>query len=233
METQEVGTLGDLGCFSFQGSKNLNSGEGGAILTNRDDLYRTMQSFQNNGRALPDAGFAYIRNGANFRMTEFQAALLTAQITRVESQSRNREHNATYLSSLLHEIPGITPAKMYEGCTRNAYHLYMFNYDPKQFAGLPAPGSSRRCTPRDALHGGLAPLYREPFLKNTLQSRAYQAIYSSKRIADYLDNIHCPVNDGLCESVIWMTQTSLLGPAQTWIRLPRRFARSRNRRGSW
>jgi len=210
---KKVGTLGDLGCFSFQASKNLNSGEGGAILTNRDDLFEQCRSFQNNGRARPNAGFSYVRNGANFRMTEFQAALLGRQLTRLDVQSRHREQNAAYLSQLLREIPGVSPAKMYEGCTRNAYHLYMFNYDAGQFASLP------RSRFIEALYAegirttaGYQPLYREPFLKNTLQSRAYQAIYSSQRIADYLGNIHCPVNDGLCESVVWMTQTSLLGP---------------------
>ena len=50
-------------------------------------------------------------------------------MTRLEEQSRTREQNAAYLTSLLKQIPGITPARMYEGCTRNAYHLYMFRYD--------------------------------------------------------------------------------------------------------
>ena len=73
---RKVSTLGDLGCFSFQGSKNLNSGEGGAILTNNDQLIEQCKSFQNNGRGTSTAGFSYVRNGANLRMTEFQAALL-------------------------------------------------------------------------------------------------------------------------------------------------------------
>ncbi len=69
----KLSTLGDLGCFSFQASKNLNSGEGGAILTNNDELYERCKSFQNNGRAVGGSGFSYARNGANLRMTEFQA----------------------------------------------------------------------------------------------------------------------------------------------------------------
>ncbi len=54
---KKVSTLGDLGCFSFQASKNLNSGEGGAILTNSDKLYEECRSFQNNGRSAPGSGF--------------------------------------------------------------------------------------------------------------------------------------------------------------------------------
>ena len=81
------------------------------------------------------AGFSYVRNGANLRMTEFQAALLLQQLTRLEEQSRRREQNAAYLTELLREIPGIAPARMYDGCTRNAYHLYMFRYDPRAVRG--------------------------------------------------------------------------------------------------
>ena len=75
-----------------------------------------------------NAGFADVRNGANLRLTEFQGALLLQQqLSRLEDQARHREQNAAYLSKLLEEIPGIAPAKMYEGCTRNSYHIYMFS----------------------------------------------------------------------------------------------------------
>jgi dTDP-4-amino-4,6-dideoxygalactose transaminase len=210
---RKVSTLGDLGCFSFQASKNLNSGEGGAILTSNDQLIEQCKSFQNNGRGTSSAGFSYVRNGANLRMTEFQAALLLQQLTRLEEQSRRREQNADYLTEQLKEIPGIAPARMYEGCTRNAYHLYMFRYDKSQFQGLP------RARFLEALHAegipasaGYQPLDKEPFLKNTVQSRGFQAIYGQERISEYLEKTHCPVNDQLCEEGIWLTQTMLLGP---------------------
>jgi perosamine synthetase len=210
---RKVSTLGDLGCFSFQGSKNLNSGEGGAILTNSDDLIEQCKSFQNNGRGTSTAGFSYVRNGANLRMTEFQAALLLQQLTRLDEQSRRREQNAAYLTEMLREVPGITPAKTYDGCTRNAYHLYMFRYDRAQFEGLP------RAKFLEALHaegipasGGYQPLDKEPFLKNTLMSRGFQAIYGQNRLAEYLEKTHCQANDQLCEVAVWLTQTMLLGP---------------------
>jgi perosamine synthetase len=210
--TKKLSSLGDLGCFSFQASKNLNSGEGGAILTNNDDLYEQCKSFQNNGRMAANAGFAYVRNGANLRITEFQGALLLQQLTRLEEQSRRREQNAAYLTQLLKEVPGITPAKMYEGCTRNSYHIYMLRYDPEHFEGLP------RARFLEALHaegipvaGGYQPLYREPFLRNTLQSRAFQTIYAPKRVSEYLEQIQCPANDRLCEAGVWLMQTTLLG----------------------
>jgi perosamine synthetase len=210
---KKVSTLGDLGCFSFQASKNLNSGEGGAILTDSDELYGQCKSYHNNGRAAANAGFGYVRNGANLRITEFQAALLLQQLTRLEDQSRRREQNAGYLTHLLEQIPGITPAKMYGGCTRNAYHLYMFRYDREQFAGLARAKFLEALTAEGIpASGGYTPLYREPFLKNTLESRGFQKVFGPKHIADYLERIHCPVNDRLCETAVWLTQTTLLGP---------------------
>ena len=103
-------------------------------------------------------------------MTEFQAALLLAQMTRLEEQSRTREQNAQYLTARLKEIPGLQPARMYEGCTRNAYHLYMFRYDP---AALRRPAARRvpegaRGRGRALLAGGYSPLNKEPFLEDTL-----------------------------------------------------------------
>src|SRR5579859_7535650 len=212
---RKVSTLGALGCFSFQASKNLNSGEGGAILTNDSDLYRVCQSFHNNGRGDTGSGFGYVRNGANLRMTEFQAALLLEQLKRVEDQSHSREKNAAYLTKQLAEIPGIRPARMYDGATRNAYHLYMFRYDKTQFANLP------RAQFLKALHaegvpgsGGYTPLNKEPFLKHTFDSRAYRAIYPDKQLAAWTERNQCPANDKLCEEAVWFTQTMLLGPRE-------------------
>ena len=214
-KNRKVSTLGALGCFSFQASKNLNSGEGGAILTNDTDLYRTCQSFHNNGRGNTGSGFGYVRNGANLRITEFQAALLLEQLKRVEEQSRTREQNATHLTKQLTEIPGISPARMYGGATRNAYHLYMLRYDKTQFANLP------RSRFLAALHaegvpcsGGYTPLNKEPFLKHTFDSRAYRAIYPAKQLAEWVERNHCPANDKLCEEAVWFTQTMLLGPRE-------------------
>ena len=139
---RKVGTYGTAGCFSFQASKNLNAGEGGAILTSDDALLERCYRFHNNSRGRRNTGndFSYHNTGANLRMTEFQAALLVAQMTRLEAQARTRDENAAHLTSLLKAIPGIAPARMYEGCTRNAYHLYMFRYDAGGVLRPPACG---------------------------------------------------------------------------------------------
>ena len=211
---RKVGTLGKAGCFSFQASKNLNSGEGGAIVTSDPAFIEACYTFHNNSRTRATTGdnFSYRGTGANLRLTEFQAAILQAQMTRLDTQSRTREKNAAHLSGLLREIPGLTPARMYEGCTRNAYHLYMFRYDAAQFGGLP------RARFLEALKAegvpaaaGYAPLNKESFLEDTFGSRGYKRIYGERALADWRERNHCPQNDRLCQEAVWLGQTMLLG----------------------
>jgi dTDP-4-amino-4,6-dideoxygalactose transaminase len=209
---RKVSTLGDLGCFSFQASKNLNSGEGGAILSNNDELIRVCESVHNNGRGPAESASSYVRNGCNHRMTEFQAALLLAQLERLEEQSRVREQNAEYLTKLLQAIPGIKPARRYDGCTRNAYHLFMFRYDAAHFESLPRARFLRALQAEGVpCSGGYTPLNKEPFVETTLDSRSFRRIYSQSDIDGYHARIHCPENDRLCNEAVWFFQTMLLG----------------------
>lgn len=211
---QRVASLGDTGCFSFQVTKNLSGGEGGALMTNREDLIERAISFHTNGRPWKlTSGFSYVQNGANLRMTEFQGALLLEQLTRLEAQSQVREQNAIHLTKRLEAIPGIRPAKGYSGTTRNAYHLYMFRYDSEAFGGL------SRDRFREALRAegvpnspGYSPLNKEPFLKNTLDSRGFQNIYGKDVLDAYFGRIECPENDRLCTQGVWFTQNMLIGP---------------------
>ena len=212
---RKVGTYGQVGCFSFQASKNLNSGEGGAILSNDEDLRERCYAFHNNGSGLKYIGtsFTYNTSGANLRMTEFQGALLMAQMTRIEAQAKTRTENARYLTSLLKEIPGIAPARMYDGCTRNAYHLYMFRYDQTRFAGIPRSVFLKALAAEGIpAASGYTPLNTQPFLKNVLASRGYKRLFPPKDLAEWQERTRCPVNDRLCEEAVWFTQTMLLAP---------------------
>jgi len=210
---QKLGTLGAAGCFSFQASKNLNSGEGGAIISNDDELMDICQSFHNNGRGSANYGYAYVRNGSNHRITEFQAGILLAQLTRLEEQMKTREENAQYLTEHLKEIDGILPAAMYEGCTRNAYHLYMFRYDAEKFDGLPRDRFIKALEAEGIpASSGYIPLNKEPLIRATVESRAYRKCFSEAELRDYTDRIECPENDRLCTEAVWFTQTMFLGP---------------------
>lgn len=210
---KSVGTFGRAGCFSFQASKNLNSGEGGAIVSNDEALIGQCYAFHNNSRGRNTAGadFSYQARGLNLRLTEFQAAILLAQMSRLEQQSKTREENAAALTAMLKQVPGIAPATMYANCTRNAYHLYMFRYDPAHFSGLPRAGFLKALQAEGIpCSGGYSPLNREPLLKNTLMSKGYKRIYGEKRLKEWFEQNQCPVNDRLCGEAVWFTQTMLL-----------------------
>jgi dTDP-4-amino-4,6-dideoxygalactose transaminase len=213
---RKVGAWGAAGCFSFQASKNWNCGEGGAVLTNDSELAEKCYAFHNNCRPRSNAGYNVNfmgSRGANLRLTDFQAALLLSQMRRVEEQSRTREQNAQYLTQMLQEIPGIVPARMYEGCSRNAYHLYMFRYKSEHFADLPRAKFLKALRAEGIpASSGYSPLNKESFVQATLQTKAYQRIYPAKTLSDWAERTACPMNDKLCEQAVWFTQTMLLGP---------------------
>jgi perosamine synthetase len=151
----------------------------------------------------------------NLRLTEFQGALLLAQMSRLQKQTSTREKNADYLTRQLQEIPGIHPAESYSGCTRNAYHLYMFRYDPSRFSGLSRDKFLRAFKAEGIpASGGYSPLNKEPLLENALSSRGFKRIFDEQTLKDWRERNECPQNDRLCSEAVWLTQTMLLGPRQ-------------------
>jgi perosamine synthetase len=216
---RKVGTLGTTGCFSFQASKNLNAGEGGAVLTDDDELAERIFAFHNNNRARRVTGYNFSyrgTRGANLRLTEWQGSVLLAQMTRLERQSRTREANAQYLNAALRQIPGIYPAKMYPGCTRNAYHLYMFRFDPAAFGGGLTRAKFLKALAAEGVpcSSGYTPLNKESFVKAAVTSKAYRRIYPAKLLNEWEERNRCPANDRLCDEAVWFTHPMLLGPRQ-------------------
>ncbi len=212
---RKVGTWGMAGCFSFQASKNLNSGEGGAVLTNDDQFAETCYNFHNQGRARQVSGYNFSYSGtrgSNLRLCEFQGGLLTAQMTRVIEQSNRRHENALYLTKLLGEIPGIKPAKLHPHATRSAYHLYMFRYDPAQFAGLSRAkflaALSAEGVPASS---GYGVMNKDAYVSALAKNKHFLKLYGEKRLKEWLDrNQNLPENDKLCEQAVWLTQTMTL-----------------------
>ena len=124
---QKVGTIGQAGCFSFQNSKNLAIGEGGAIVSNDDALMDRCFSYQNfgypYGNVVGSVSTGSIRQGSKLRITEYQAAIGLAQLRRLDAETTTRNTNAAYLKSRLAAIPGIVPYQLYDHVTRAAFHL--------------------------------------------------------------------------------------------------------------
>lgn len=224
---RKLGSIGDLGCFSFQASKNLNSGEGGAIISSNRELIELCASYTNNGRPAGQqratlSGYPF--PGSNHRMTEFQGAILLGQMRRLEEQTRLRTENAACLDRLLAEIPGISPVKTYPGQTRHAYHLYMLRYDKAHFNGLPKRKFARAMEAEGIpMRTGYEPLNKEGFIEYRLNSRAFRSVFSRERLESYRKGNRCPENDKICEETgLWLGQYVLLGTKKTWRTSPRR-----------
>src|SRR5438270_4726651 len=108
------------------------------------------------------------------------------QMARLDEQSKRREENAQHLGRMLAQIGGLTQVKLYPGCTRNAYHLYMMRYDAREFGGLPRAKFLKAMNAEGVpASGGYGPLNKEPFLKASFESRGFQRIYSKERVRQW------------------------------------------------
>ena len=146
---KKAGSIGDVGSFSFQLSKHLTAGEGGVLTTNNFEIAERLDALRNCGRRpegmsvevdkgaglYSDQGNFY--QGGNFRITEFQAAILVEALKRLPEQNANRDANGIYLNTLLVKLPGVQPMKRDERETKEAYFNFAFRYNKDEFKGLP------------------------------------------------------------------------------------------------
>jgi dTDP-4-amino-4,6-dideoxygalactose transaminase len=133
---RKCGSLGHIGSFSFQFSKNMTAGEGGILTTNAAGLAEHCERLVWAGRKAGEPWYVHYELASNARITEFQAAVLLGQLARVEEQCRLRAANAAHLTELLAQVEGIAPLRLEAETTRSAYHLYIFRYAPAAFGGL-------------------------------------------------------------------------------------------------
>jgi len=216
---RKVGTFGHAGCFSFQNSKNLAIGEGGAIVSDDPEFMDRCYSYHNYGNPFGTVtgavGAGTLIPGNKLRLTEYQAAIGLAQLKRVDSQTTTRNVNAEYLKSKIKSIPGIIPYKLYDNVTRAAFHLFPFRYKKEEFKDLPRTDFLKALTAEGIpCSGGYQPLNKMPFLGNAFQSKNFKKMYPSNMldINKYNEQNRCPVNDQLCnEEAVWLTQNMLLG----------------------
>jgi perosamine synthetase len=215
-EGKKCGTLGDLGCFSFQNSKHIPSGEGGAVTGNDDDIMDLCHSYHNCGRAYGKTrnefkGYPF--RGGNKRMMEYQAVILMSQIQRAKKDADKRLENALYLDSKLREIPGIMTYKLARGANRSAYHLYPFRYDTEYFDGLPRDTFLKALSAEGIpCSGGYGPQYHDGLMEEALNSKGYQRLFSKQRLDAYREELNnLPDNDQLTREAVWMYQNMLLG----------------------
>jgi dTDP-4-amino-4,6-dideoxygalactose transaminase len=134
---RKIGAIGDVGTFSFQASKLMTAGEGGMIVTNDPDLERIIRSIHDCGRMPGEWFYAHFIYGSNYRLSEWQGAILSQQLKRIDAQAEIRTRNTTWLDGELPKIAGITPQALDPRCTRNGHYAYIIHYDASKFGGLP------------------------------------------------------------------------------------------------
>jgi dTDP-4-amino-4,6-dideoxygalactose transaminase len=149
--------------------------------------------------------------GTNYRITEFQAAILLAQMERFDEQTERRIENAKYLNSKLSKIDGIKPLKDDERVTRHAYHLYIFRFNPEAFGGI-SKSTLARVLQAEGIPvsvGYSKPLYKEPYLEY-FKKCPLSCPYYSKPV-DY-SNVKMPAAEKACyQEGLWLPQYVLLG----------------------
>jgi dTDP-4-amino-4,6-dideoxygalactose transaminase len=209
---RKCGTLGDLGGFSFQNSKHLPAGEGGAVTGNNAELLDRCSAYHNCGRATGTfQGKGYFTRGSNHRMTHYQASLLLQQIDKLVIETKHRQENADYLAAGLAEIPGIRPVRLPEN-SRAVWHVYPFRYDSEKFHGLPR-GRFIKALRAEGVpcYEGYSEQYNDGLLDEAINSRGYQRLFSAERLKAYRDSFQeLKGNQQVCETTVGMPNTLLL-----------------------
>ena len=208
-----AGASGDAGCFSFQSSKLMTAGEGGAFITSNLEYYERAQSYVNCGRASITDNYRHRLIGFNYRITEFQAAILEVQLERLPHQAKLRQANMSHFEKRLGKTPGLSFLKRDKRNTRIAAYQFVFKYQPEHFGGVP----------RAAFLGALEMegipcdgLFYEPVYRSALfpvDAGEFPALSQGRtEPLDLKSLYHCPVSERAAyEESVWLPHHIFLG----------------------
>lgn len=197
---KKVGELGSIAAFSFQNGKLMTAGEGGAVLFPDEMLYESAFLRHSCGRPRTDRFYFHKTSGSNFRLNEFSASVLRAQLSRLDAQIDIREQRWPVLAGLLAEIDGVVPQSYDERCTRNPHYMAMFR--------VPGITEDRRNEIVDTLMERGLPAFA-----------AFRAIYRSTGFwetgapEESLEAVarRCPNTEAISADCIWLHHRTLLG----------------------
>jgi dTDP-4-amino-4,6-dideoxygalactose transaminase len=202
-ETGPVGSLGDVAAFSFQSSKNLASGEGGALVTNDEQIFERAYSMHNAGRSLTDQGrWEHVALGWNCRMMEYQAGLLIHRFRSFERQQETRRKNFQYLRNALSNIDCLEPLAVHAGVRAHGMYMFAMRYREKCFGGLSID------TFLELVQAEGAPIYRS--FTSTMSDQLVMQNLIKKR-PEYFRRLPTPVADRAAQEVVFIPQDVFLG----------------------
>lgn len=207
---RKVGSFGIGGTFSFQASKTMTAGEGGMIISDDDDFERLARSTHDCGRLPGEWFYDHFIYGSNYRLSEWQGAVLLAQLTRLDEQTSRRHQMGRLLDRLLSEIPGVSPQSNDSRVTRNGQYAYIFHYDKRAFSGVETlrfvEALEAEGIPTQAPYPPLHKL-------DVFTSGAYRDRLSGEQAGarhDFLDEAF-PNSEREAWETVWITQNALLG----------------------
>ena len=203
-----AGSWGHFGSFSMQLTKTLTSGEGGLITTSDPDYAEACHSLIDCGRPKDDARQNF-RLGANYRITELQAALLEVGLTRLLDQQATRARNMADLDERLAQVDGMTPQRIDPRVTRRPGYLYITGFDPEAFGGI----DSRQFTAALKAEGipcgtGNPPMHRYGLLQLTERN---SPVYRHHKDRLDFSSMHFPVAEHVGQTTIWVAHQYFLG----------------------
>lgn len=216
---QKAGTWGELGTFSFQSNKTMTAGEGGLVMTNDPNLAERVVAFRAFGRFRGQGG---VRSSdltcrhlsSNYRLSEFQSAVLLAQLEKFPEQDTRRQANAARLTKGLNEIPGVRHILVNRPSMKHGYYYYLVRFEPALYGNL---DPARLCDALNAegvpfVPGDRKPIYRHPVfeVKNLNDYLCPRALERYCQVVD-LRNPQCPAAEEACGCTIILRHQVLLG----------------------
>lgn len=217
-----VGSWGDAGTFSMQRSKLMTAGEGGVLVTNDAEIRAAAWAYSDCGREAGKWFYHHATYGSNLRMTEWQGAVLRAQLARFPEQNRRRNANAVTLNAALDETPGIRTPRRDPRMDSQGNYCFVFPYDADEFAGLPLRDFEQALAaegvPMGVSYPSLSDLsvFRHEHFAPRLRDHAPTVDYA---------HLHLPRAEHAAASTVWLQHRILLAEPDVVLDVARAVAR--------
>lgn len=202
-ELGRVGAIGDAAGFSFQSSKNLSAGEGGAFTTNDSQIFERAYSFHNVGRARR-GGQRWGHNsfGFNIRPNEYTAAILLHRLQKLEAEQQRRAENFARLREYIGDVSCVRPLGIGPGVKRHGVHMFVLRYDSEECGGLSIQDFM------STLQAEGLPINRG-YTTTMAQQPALELI--AEKHPSYLRLLPTPVADGAVSNMLFLGHDLFLG----------------------
>jgi dTDP-4-amino-4,6-dideoxygalactose transaminase len=206
----------------MQRSKLMTAGEGGVLICNDEQLRDAAWAYADCGRVAGEWFYHHATVGTNLRMTEWQGAVLQAQLDRFPEQHRVRNANAVALIEALEQIPGIRGQRRDPRMGSQGNYCFVFHYDAAEFAGLPLRSFEAALAAEGVPMGVSYPSLTD--LEVFRQHRFGPRLRSSAPAVDYQE-LHLPVAEAAAASTVWLQHRMLLASREAVLDVARAVVR--------